>query len=124
MTLKKLRILADQNRSQATYQDMTINFKPEWFWDLLVPSIHETNDSLGVNSMAESGSDSTSKMRLKSHFIDRLPEDFDSDREQDHPESAPFSLDSFPIGLEDLEQFHIEELSRDFLESDFWDMVN
>lgn len=117
MTLKKLRILADQNRAQATHQDMTISFKPEWFWDLLVPSIHETKD-------AESGGGSTSKMRLKSHFIDRLPEELDSDREEDHPESAPFSLDSFPNGLDDLEQFQIEGLSRDFLDSDFWDMVH
>lgn len=74
--------------------------------------------------MSGSGGDSTSKMRLKSHFIDRFPEDPNSDREEERLGSATLSFDSLPTGLDNLEQFHIEELSRDFLESDFWNLIN
>ena len=65
----------------------------------------------------------TSKMRLKSHFIDRLSEEPGSNGHQEHILPAPFSLDPFPTCLDDLEQFHIEDLSREFLEGDFWNTV-
>ncbi|KAK1140463.1 hypothetical protein N8T08_010307 [Aspergillus melleus] len=123
-TLRKLRMLADQNRAQAAHHEATINYKPEWLWDLLLPSMPEMNNTLGPNPTAEPGNYSTSKMRLRSHFIDRFPDESDSGREHDRLGAAQFSLDSFPIGLDDFEQFRIEELSRGFLETDFWNMVN
>lgn len=73
--------------------------------------------------MAGCESDSPSKMRLKSHFIDRLSEEPDSDRQQQLLGSAPLPA-SLVLGLDNLEQFDIEELSRGFIESDFWDMVH
>ncbi|KAE8315412.1 hypothetical protein BDV41DRAFT_562865 [Aspergillus transmontanensis] len=125
ITLRKLRILADQNRSQATHQETTISFKPELFWDLLVPTIQpDTNNALGPDPVTGCESDSPSKMRLKSHFIDRLSEEPDSDQQHEGLGSAPLPSDSLAMGLDHLEQFDIEELSRGFIESDFWNMVH
>ncbi|KAE8423821.1 hypothetical protein BDV36DRAFT_289917 [Aspergillus pseudocaelatus] len=124
ITLRKLRILADQNRSQPIHQETSISFKPELFWDLLAPTIQpETNHAVGPDAMARCESDSPSKIRLKSHFIDRLSEEPDSGRQQEPLGSPPLS-ESLALGLDNLEQFDIEELSRGFIESDFWNMVH
>ena len=63
-------------------------------------------------------------MRLKSHFVDCLPEEPESDRGQERLDSVSSSLDPLSVGLDSFEQFHIEELSRDFLDTDLWNMVS
>ncbi|OJI96728.1 hypothetical protein ASPVEDRAFT_23718 [Aspergillus versicolor CBS 583.65] len=120
VTFRKLRVLADQNRSQATHQETTINFKSEWLWDLLLPSMSETTHNVDLDSLEGLRTHETSNMRLKTHFVDRLPEASEADREQDYLDSLPPSIYSFPTNLDNMEHFNIDQLSRDLLENDLW----
>lgn len=114
--LGKLQDFAEKNRQETTNEGTTIRFKPEWFWDLLNPKVSQVTPS---DSPAEHGSDHDSKMHLKTHFIQPLPENRDSDQEQQRFRSAAKSVDSC-ISTEGLEQLDLVGLSRDFLQDGFW----
>lgn len=123
--LRKLQSLADKNRQETTNQGTTISFRPQWFWDLLNPKVRQPtpNDSPDLDPASGNGADHDSKMYLKTHFVQPLPESQVSDQEQNRLYSGPNSVDS-SLSTENLERLDLERLSRDFLQEGFWSMAD
>ncbi|KAM0547299.1 hypothetical protein ACHAPJ_010434 [Fusarium lateritium] len=121
IVLRKLQDLADQNRRDVTDQDTTIKFKSAWFWELIDTQIWQSSsDDLSQPYVAGGMKDDVdASMCLKSHFIDPFREDHDAIQEQQCLASGIDPVDSIFLGAEGLEQFHIDELSLNFLNSSF-----
>jgi hypothetical protein len=102
-------------------QDATIKFKSAWIWELLDTGIWKssTDDVSSLYAAAGMRDDFDTSMCLKSHFIDPFQEEQDMAQEQQFLDSGINHLDSHFMGTEGLEQFRIDELSLNFLNSAF-----
>lgn len=121
IVLRKLQELADENHREATSQDITIKFKSAWFWELLDTEIWQSNSNelLGLHVTSGIRDDVDASMCLKTHFIDPFQEEQDVVQEQQSLSSGINQVDSLFMGSEDLEHFHIDELSLNFLNAGF-----
>ncbi|EXA29326.1 hypothetical protein FOVG_19172 [Fusarium oxysporum f. sp. pisi HDV247] len=121
IVLRKLQDLADHNRRDIINQDATIKFKSAWIWELLDTGIWKssTDDVSSLHAVAGMRDDFDTSMCLKSHFIDPFREEQHMSQEQQSLDSGINHLDSRFMGTEGLEQFRIDELSLNFLNSAF-----
>ncbi|KAL6362267.1 hypothetical protein LRP88_04345 [Fusarium phalaenopsidis] len=123
--LKRLELLANENRQEMANKDEIVSFKSAWFWELLDPTIgqHGEDSTPDLAYDHRRGSDHDTTMYCRTQFVDPLREDEDNGLVQEQPPDS-MTLASTNVDLfanpGNLEQFNIDELSHDFLQNSTW----
>lgn len=122
--MRWLQILADENHREVTNQDMTIGFKPAWFWELMDPTPFQSgqNNRPAPSSVSMQTNDPDTRISVQTNFVQPLRDEEDqaSNQGQQQFDSTLEPANDFSVSLGDLEQFHIDQLSHDFFHNGLW----